>query len=89
MPNSIEPNSAARAGDCMPFAVYVDDNFHFMNETARVAHGRFATSDAAIAACKRIVDDDLAASRRPGMTAGELFNVYCMFGADPFILPAV
>jgi hypothetical protein len=54
----------------------VDDNFHYMDESKRYEHGVFATWDEAVAACKRIVDDDLARTYKPGMSSEELFGSY-------------
>ena len=41
------------------YKVMVDDNFHYM-EDDRYELGTFSTIEEAIAACKRIVDDDLS-----------------------------
>ena len=38
-----------------------------------------------MAACQRIVDEFLAAQYRPGMSAVDLFQLYTLFGEDPFI----
>jgi hypothetical protein len=68
------------------YTVLVDDNFHYMDESARHRMGSFDTLDDAIAACKRVVDEWLEDSRKPEMTAGELYGMYQMFGEDPFIV---
>lgn len=68
----------------MPYKVMVDDNFHFGREDERYEHGVFSSAEEAIAACKRIVDEDLKNSFRPGMPEAEL---YTMFGDDPFVMP--
>jgi hypothetical protein len=54
------------------YKVIVDDNFHYMDESERYEHGVFATAEEAIAACKRIVDEDLGNihSHNPGVAAG-------------------
>jgi hypothetical protein len=70
----------------MTYRVLADDNFHYMDEDQRYELGAFASLDAAITAAKAVVDDYLAAARKPGMTAHELFESYTMFGEDPFIL---
>src|SRR5271169_3339075 len=72
----------------LPFAVFVDDNFHFMDEDERHQHGAFATWTEAVAACRRIVDEELLATLKPGMTAEQLFDRYTSFGSDPFVVPA-
>jgi hypothetical protein len=38
-----------------------------------------------IAACRKIVDDDLDHLSKPG-TAEELYNLYTSFGDDPFVI---
>ena len=35
----------------LPYAVLVDDNFHYMEEDERRLHGSFATIEEAISAC--------------------------------------
>lgn len=69
----------------MPYVVFIDDNFHYMDESERYRHGEFATCDEAIAACQKIVDAYLESAYKPGMTAAELFTSYTFFGEDPFI----
>jgi len=70
----------------MTYRVLVDDNFHYMDENERYELGTFASLEAAIAAAKAVVDNYLEASRKPGITAHELFESYTMFGEDPLIL---
>ena len=70
----------------MPYRVFVDDNFHFMDESERYALGEFATLDQAVAACQRLVDAFLGAAYTPGMSAAELTAQYATFGEDPFIV---
>lgn len=67
------------------YAVYVDDNFHYQDESERYHLGDFPTLGAAVAACRKIVDDYLASAFKPGMSAAELYNSYTSFGEDPFI----
>ena len=71
------------------YKVIVDDNFHYMDETEQVEDGVFATAEEAIAECKEIVDDDLNSTirNRRNLTANELFELYTLFGPDPFIVP--
>ncbi len=59
---------------------------HFMDESERADHGVFADADEAVAACKKIVDDDLNEMWKPGMTAKELFKLFLGFGPDPFVV---
>jgi hypothetical protein len=71
----------------MKYKVLVDDNFHYMDEDERYALGEFDTAEGAIAACKKIVDNCLGRSHKPGITSRELFEDYVGFGEDPFIVP--
>ncbi len=68
----------------MRYEVFVDDNFHAMDESERYRLGEFATSDEAVAACRRIVDEFFARTS-PGKTAEELLTAYRSFGEDPWI----
>jgi hypothetical protein len=70
----------------MPYIVKVDDNFHYMDEDERYELATFATLDEALAACRKLVDDWLADNHKPGMTAAQLYELYCGFGEDPFIV---
>jgi hypothetical protein len=69
------------------YKVLINDNAHYTDESERADHGVFANANDAIAACKEIVDDDLNAMWRPGMTAKELYKLYVAFGPDPFVVP--
>jgi hypothetical protein len=68
------------------YTVMVDDNFHYMDQDERWELGTFATLDAALAACRKLVDEWLAENHKAGMTAAELCQLYMMFGEDPFIV---
>ena len=57
----------------MSYTVLVDDNFHYMDADERYTHGEFESLDAAIIACKEIVDDYLRSALEPGMPAGKLY----------------
>ena len=65
------------------WTVYVDDNFHFMNEDERYSLGVFENHDAAVAACRKIVDAFL--QNTAATTADELYDLYSSFGEDPWI----
>ncbi|MBX7246076.1 MAG: hypothetical protein K1X53_11305 [Candidatus Sumerlaeaceae bacterium] len=82
-----EPNPAASDGGSLKkYQVFVDDNFHYMDEDERYLLGEFETGSEAIAASQRIVDEFLHSTHRPGMAAEELYRSYTMFGEDPFIV---
>ena len=71
----------------MTFTVFVDDNFHYMDESERYELGEFADCESAVAACKRIVDEFLAGVDR-NRSADEMFTDYRNFGEDPWIKSA-
>ena len=56
----------------LTYTVLVDDNFHYMDESERYVYGTFETYEAAVAACKSIVDLDLRNACQPGTPADEL-----------------
>jgi len=68
------------------YAVFVDDNFDYMDEERRYKLGDFDTMDEAVAACKRMVDEFLAAKVDPDWTPAEQYQQYTQFGPDPFIV---
>lgn len=70
----------------MTYKVYVDDNFHYMDESERYELGDFPTLKSAVTACKDIVDRDLGnmIETRGPMTANELYEMYVTFGEDPW-----
>lgn len=69
------------------YKVFVDDNFHFMDESERYADGVYSTYEEAVEQCKQIVDEFLEDAHKPGMTSDQLYyGTYTMFGEDPFIV---
>jgi hypothetical protein len=69
----------------MTYKVFVDDNFHHMDEGKRYPAGEFETAEQALAKCHAIVEESLESCRQPGMTPKEVFSNYCAFGDDPWI----
>jgi hypothetical protein len=61
----------------LPWTVYIDDNFHYMDEDSRTLHGRFATLAEAISAC-------MAITKRSVEEYGDGFS---QFGEDAWVLP--
>lgn len=51
------------------YQVFVDDNFHYMDEGERYKLGDFATFEEALNACKAIVDEFLKANYKEGAKA--------------------
>jgi hypothetical protein len=70
----------------MSYTLYVDDNFHYMDEEERYKAGEFESLADAVAKAKQIVDEFLAAAYKEGMTDEELHHQYVSFGEDPFIV---
>jgi hypothetical protein len=68
------------------FIVEVDDNFHYQDECERYTLGAFPDCESAVAACQRLVDENLRDYYKPTCTAEGLFTYYTMFGDDPFIV---
>jgi hypothetical protein len=68
------------------YAVLVDDNFHYMDESERYCLGRFPDRDSAVAACKKLVDESLASCYLPGIDAETLVGRYQGFGEDPYVM---
>ena len=67
----------------MAYTVFIDDNFHYQDESERVTHGQFETGEQAIAACRAIVDDFLSSAFALGMSATALYGLYTSFGDEP------
>ena len=65
------------------YTVFVDDNFHYMDENERYKLGEFGTCAAAVAACKKIVDAFITQNRGK---CDDLLATYLLFGDDPFIM---
>ncbi|MEP6833017.1 MAG: hypothetical protein ABJB74_06465 [Gemmatimonas sp.] len=70
----------------MPFKLFLDDNFHYGDETERVPLGVYNTLAEAVSKAVEVVDDYLKGAYTPGMSADDLMASYCMFGEDPFVV---
>lgn len=68
------------------YTVMVDDNFHFMDQDERWKYGEFTSLEAAIEACKSVVDECLADYLEPNMTPDQLYSQYKMLGDDPYVV---
>jgi hypothetical protein len=71
------PDSMPAPSTELPWGVYVDDNFHYMDESSRVSRGRFATLEEAITACMAITRSSVK----------EHGQGYFEFGEDAWIMP--
>ena len=70
------------------FEIFIDDNFHYHDDSYRYKDGEFDTYDEAVARCKKIVDESLAGLMTEAMPVDELIRSYAFFGDDPFIVPS-
>ncbi|MBW2109410.1 MAG: hypothetical protein JRI36_12215 [Deltaproteobacteria bacterium] len=69
----------------MKYVVYVDDNFHYEDESERYKLGEFDSCDEAINACKKIVNEYFQKLERGKSSFDELWGGYMLYGEDPFI----
>ncbi|SFN44782.1 hypothetical protein SAMN05660284_01512 [Formivibrio citricus] len=69
----------------MPYKLMVNDNYHYMDKDECYCDGTYASAEEALAKARKIVDDFLADSYAPGMTAGALFFQYKSFGEAPWL----
>jgi hypothetical protein len=69
------------------FELFVDDNYHYMDEQSRYKAGTYSSYEEALARAMAIVDEFLEQHHQPGMTSQELYQGYVGFGEDPFIIP--
>jgi hypothetical protein len=70
----------------LKYEVFVDDNYHYMDESERYSGGVFDSWDAAEAKCRQIVDEFLLANYKEGISAQALLAQYKSYGEDPWIL---
>ena len=68
------------------YTVIVDDNFHYMDEEHRHKYGKFSTYEKAVAACKKIVDEELRDMLKQGVRHEELSSTWSLYGSDPYIM---
>ena len=68
----------------MPFDIFIDDNFHYMDESERFHHGTFDTLEEAVTEARRIVEKSVRSFFKPGMSFDALWMQYKAFGDDPF-----
>ena len=68
------------------YVVYVDDNFHHMDESERYKLGEFSSCEEATEACKKIVDEFFSRKFNEDITYEKLYSGYTMYGEDPFIV---
>ena len=70
------------------YKVYVDDNYHYMDESERYTAGSYHSLEEALEKCKEITITSLKELCEKGITAKKLSAQWSMFGEDPFITGA-
>ena len=68
------------------YKIMIDENAHLQDEEERTEHNSFPTAAAALATCRRLVDEALLAESAKGETPEQLYARYTSFGDDPFIV---
>lgn len=71
------------------YEVYVDDNYHYMDESERHAVGSFKSLGKALAKCVELTVGSLEEFYEDGITPDKLRAQWTMFGEDPFIVGPV
>ena len=71
--------------DKQTYIVYVDDNYHPMDEEERYQAGVFDDCASAQKFCRDMVDSFLTTGYQPGMAWQELLSAYKGYGQDPWI----
>ncbi|CAN5454023.1 hypothetical protein BH11PSE11_BH11PSE11_02890 [soil metagenome] len=70
----------------MSYAVFVDDNAHYMDQSQRRKAGEFESYHEALKAARAIVENCLQDGYRPGLSAKALYESYVREGDDPYIV---
>jgi len=68
------------------FKVFVDDNYHYMDESERYTAGSYNSLEKAIERCKKITIQSLEDLCEKGISPEKLSAQWSMFGEDPFIV---
>jgi hypothetical protein len=67
------------------FKIFVDDNFHYMDESERYAAGSYNSLEEAIGQCKELTIKSLKDLYEKGITPEKLQTQWLMFGEDPYV----
>lgn len=68
------------------YTVFVDDNARSQDESARYQLAEFDDYEAAVAACRKMVEEFFQGYERGKDSFEKLWEQYTLFGADPFIV---
>lgn len=67
------------------YKVFVDDNYHYMDESERYVAGSYSSLKEAVERCKEITIKSLEHLYENGMTPEKLSAQWAIFGEDPFV----
>ena len=67
------------------FKIFVDDNYHYMDESERYAAGSYDSLDEAVNKCKELTIKSLENLYEKGITPEKLQIQWSMFGEDPYV----
>jgi hypothetical protein len=68
------------------YKVFVDDNYHYTDESERYSVGEYDSLEEALDKCKEITIKSLEHFYETGITPEKLGAQWAMFGEDPFIV---
>lgn len=67
------------------YKIYVDDNYHYMDESERYAAGSYDSLEEAINKCRELTIKSLKGLYEKGITPEDLSAQWAMFGEDPYV----
>ena len=67
------------------YKVFVDDNYHYMDEGERYSVGSYDSLEEAVNKCRELTIRSLKDLYEEGITPEKLSAQWAMFGEDPFI----
>jgi len=73
-------------GSLTKYVVFVDDNFHRMDESHRYKLGEYDSCNKAMNECMKIVDEFIDKAYDEKISYQDLYSGYTMYGEDPFII---
>ena len=67
------------------YKIYVDDNYHYMDESDRYVADSYSSLEEAVERCKELTIKSLEDLYEDGITPENLSAQWAMFGEDPFV----
>ena len=67
------------------YKVFIDDNYHYMDESERYAAGSYDSLEEAVTKCKELTIKSLRDLYEKGITPEKLKAQWSMFGEDPYV----